>query len=99
MAAGMDARARRSLVSPWSETSAEKRQHEERVGAPAGGLLDLPAARQPRFRFWFVASLDGERGQALVAREQQLRLADGFRDLERAPVVGRARVVLAAALI
>src|SRR6266404_8153118 len=79
--------------------STEEREDEERVAAPAGRLLDFAAARQPRLGFRFVAPLDGERGQAFVTREQELRLADGLGDLQRAPVVVRARIVLAAALV
>src|SRR5204862_3141321 len=78
---------------------AEERKHEERVGAPAGRLLHLTAPCQPRLRFRLVAALDRERGETFVAGKQELRLADGFGDRERALVVVGARLVIASALV
>src|SRR5438034_7675895 len=77
----------------------KKRQHEKRIAAPAGRFLYVTAPRQPSLGFRFVAALDRERGQPFVAREQELRLADRLRHVERPLVVVSARFVVATALI
>ena len=80
-------------MTPWRLTrtdSAEEWEYEERVGAPAGRLLDLAAARQPGLGLRLVTALDGERGESFVAREQELRLAHGLRDAQRTLTTRRA---------
>src|SRR5262249_43383658 len=78
---------------------AKEGQHEKGVAAPSRRGLDLATAREPALGFFLSALLDGERGQSVVAREQELRLADLLGDLERLPVARGALVPGAAALV
>src|SRR5678816_4470289 len=82
-----------------STPSAEKGQDEERVAGPARGFLYLAALGQPALGLRLVAGVDGQRGQAVVAGEEQLRLPDRAGDLERFAIVPRALLVLAATLM
>src|SRR5581483_12349299 len=84
---------------PDAPGSAQERQDEERVAAPAGRRLHLAAARHPPLGLLVVPALDGQRGEALVAREEELRLADLLGDGEGAPVVVRAPLLVAPALV
>src|SRR5712691_4473204 len=79
--------------------SAEEGQHEKGVAAPSRRGLDLATAREPALGFVFTALLDGERGQPVIAREEELRLADLLGDVQRLPVGRGALVVGAAALV
>src|SRR5262245_41111326 len=78
---------------------AEKGQDEERVARPARRSLDLAALREPPLGLGLVARFDGERGQPVIAGEQQLGLADRARHLERFPIVPRTLRVIAPALV
>src|SRR5262245_48861365 len=80
-------------------SSTEKRQHEEGVATPAGGRLHLAAAGEPALGPVVVAPLDGERGQPVVAREQELGLAHVLGGGQRLPIAGGAPLVVAPALV
>src|SRR4029450_11982691 len=82
-----------------STPSAENGQNQERVAGPARGFLYLATLGQPALGLRLVAGVDGQRGQAVVAGEEQLRLPDRAGDLERFAIVPRALLVLAAALM
>src|SRR5262245_37686717 len=79
--------------------SAEEGQYQDRVAGPARGLLHLVTPGQPPLGFRLVPGVDGQRGEAVVAREQQLRLANGAGDVERFAIIPRALLALAAALM
>src|SRR5262245_21261565 len=79
--------------------SAEEGQHEERVAAPPRGGLYLAAAREPALGLVLVTALDGERGQPVVARKQELGLADFFGGGQGLPIARGALLVIAAALV
>src|SRR4030095_996161 len=82
-----------------STPSAEKGQDKERVAGPARGFLYLATLGQPALVFRLVAGVDGQRGQAVVAGEEQLRLPDCAGDVERFAIIPRALLVLATALV
>ena len=78
---------------------AEKRQHEKTVAGPAGRLLDRPAAGEPLLGLRFVLSLDRQRGEAVIAGKEQLRLAELLGQTELLTVMlPAARVVPAIVL-
>src|SRR5262245_59474439 len=79
--------------------SREERQDEKRLAAPPGRFLHRAALRQPRLRCGLVIALDGERGEALVARNEQLRLAHRLRDGQRLAVDLLTALEVAATLV
>src|SRR5262245_42900378 len=82
-----------------STPSAEEGQDQERVAGPARGFLHLATLGQPPLGLSLVPGVDGQRGEAVVAREQQLRLAHGAGDVKRFAIIPRALLALATALV
>src|ERR1700754_5025001 len=72
-------------VMSWAPcgTSAEEREDHERVGLEARALADVPCLGEVGLGLRQAPGIEVQRRQAIVAGEEQLRLADPLGQLQR----------------
>src|SRR5712691_2920558 len=81
------------------EGSAEERQEHQRVGVQSRARAQILGERQVALRLGLVVEVQVERGQAVIARKQELRLAGLLGQAERLGVVLERAGSLTAALV
>src|SRR5947207_14050116 len=69
--------------SPSFRRSAQERQHHQRVRLDAGPRADFLSFREIELGLRLVSRVEIQRGEAVVAWKQQLRLADRLGKRER----------------
>src|SRR5207247_10476520 len=96
---GRSAEVVMSVPQPKSTGSSEKWQEHERVRVQPGSLAHVLGQREIALRFGLVAEVQVKRGQAIVAGEQELRLARLRDQAERLPVALEGARGVAVALV
>ena len=97
-AAAADALRPKSYRAPLRKL-AEKRQDHEGVGLDPGALAHLLRLRQVNLGHSLVPGIEIKSSEAIVAGEEQLRLADLFGQAQRFLIGGEGQSVVAVALV